>query len=1009
MYRKICISILLALFISFSLYAGTTGKLAGKVTDEKGNAVPLANVIIEGTEIGARTKDNGTYIIINIPPGTYNVFCSRGGYAPKKTTGVKINLDLTTMINITLTKSAIEIEGYEVTEARIEMVQASKTNSGKTFSAEAIEDIAVDDLEGVIAIQAGVSITNGELHVRGGRSNEVVYTVDGMSVSDPVDGGAALTVDMDAVEFTDVKTGGFTAEYGNAQSGIVNIVTKSGGKSYSGKIEFITDHLIPDIDNSNEDEIKFSIGGPVLSPLVSSLRDKFTFFINGAANWSDSRYKDHYVTDPVKELKYLTIESFSTSNPYENRDDFIGFDLGDRNFNNYNGNLKMKYKFNPKQNLTIAVRADRSKYKAFSYFWKYSLDHYTAGESTQKQYVATYDHTFNSQTNLKVKASYYHKEIEQGPDGIARDSYFVLNPDNFDPFDPNDPYACTGIDYLTLDGLIGDDSIYPWSIMSDSQDKYITDFLSPGHISGFNAKDENSVVTFRTDFEYQFNQIHGFKTGLEIMKHDIKKNRLTNPWILDQNRYINYLVNNATPAFWFYDFSDLDSLEINQYVDEYSLTPKGENSSVYYSSSDNGHDILEEYFTINTYSLDDYYNATKAASGQTDGYEAEPWQAAYYIQDKMEWEGMIVNAGLRFDFWYLGEKYKILQDAGKYQWEEFDKDKKYQMMVSPRLGVSHPISETAVMHFAYNYQNQLPQMQYIFTTARPEDALTSNSQIVVGKPNLEPQITVTYEIGLQKQLSEDFGMDIQAYFKNIYNYVSTREVVDPDDETITWFEYISQDYGSARGIDVNLEKRLSGFILGTASYSLAWANGNNSDTVIQSETMNLREFPLDWDMRHNFSLNITFRVGKGEEYYLPFTDVLVPAIITDDFSMNVFYTIASGRPYTPMNEEGNIAMDTNSGNQPYTENANFKITKKIGINEKAFLKVYLRINNLFDKKNVNWVYARTGSPYLDGADITEPNSDYVAKEVQYIHDLSTKNPSAVTQGRTFSFGFSFNF
>ena len=300
MYKRIFISILLALFISLSLYAGTTGKLAGKVTDENGNPVPLANVIIDGTEIGARTKDNGTYIIINIPPGTYNIFCSRGGYTPRKTTGVKINLDLTTMQNFTLTKSAIEIEGYEVTEARVEMVEPSKTNSGKTITAEAMEDIAVDDLEGVIAIQAGVSITNGELHVRGGRSNEVVYTVDGMSVSDPVDGGAALTVDMDAIEFTDVKTGGFTAEYGNAQSGIVNIITKSGGKSYSGKIEFITDHMIPDIDNSNEDEVKFSIGGPVLSPLVSSLRDKFSFFIKGDENCSDSRYKYHYVTDHVK-------------------------------------------------------------------------------------------------------------------------------------------------------------------------------------------------------------------------------------------------------------------------------------------------------------------------------------------------------------------------------------------------------------------------------------------------------------------------------------------------------------------------------------------------------------------------------------------------------------------------------------------------------------------------------------------------------------------------------------
>ena len=284
MYKKILIMLVLSFVICLPLFAGTTGKLAGKVTDENGIPVAYANVILEGTELWGQTKENGTYVIINITPGTYNVFCSRGGYRARKIENVVINLDLTTMQNITINKQAIEIEGYDVTESRIEMVQATKTSSGRTITSEAMEDIAIDNLEDIIAIQAGVIVTDGELHIRGGRANEVVYTIDGMSVSDPVDGGAALTVDIDAVEITDVKTGGFTAEYGNAQSGIVNIITKSGGRDYSGKIEFITDHLLGDgIDNSNSDEVKFSIGGPVFSPLVSSLRDKFSFFFNCAA------------------------------------------------------------------------------------------------------------------------------------------------------------------------------------------------------------------------------------------------------------------------------------------------------------------------------------------------------------------------------------------------------------------------------------------------------------------------------------------------------------------------------------------------------------------------------------------------------------------------------------------------------------------------------------------------------------------------------------------------------
>jgi outer membrane cobalamin receptor len=101
------------------------------------------------------------------------------------------------------------------------MINPAQSRSGKQISAADIEDISVTQIEDVIAMQAGVTLTNGEIHVRGGRSNEMAYTVDGMSVSDPVDGGAALTIDTDAIADMDVMTGGLTAEYGNAQSGML--------------------------------------------------------------------------------------------------------------------------------------------------------------------------------------------------------------------------------------------------------------------------------------------------------------------------------------------------------------------------------------------------------------------------------------------------------------------------------------------------------------------------------------------------------------------------------------------------------------------------------------------------------------------------------------------------------------------------------------------------------------------------------------------------------------------
>jgi len=981
MFRKIFLLMFLTLFTAFSLFAGTTGKLAGKVVDEKNKPVPFVNVLLEGTTIGAQTKTNGTYMIINIPPGTYNVIYSQMGFQPQKITGIQINIDETTVQNVTMTTTAVEIAEYKITESKVQKINKTSTSSGNKITGDAIEDMAVSEIEDVISMQAGATVTDGELIVRGGRANEVVYMIDGMSVSDPVDGGVAMSIDSDAVEVMDPKFGGFPAEYGNAQSGIINIVTKSGSKDYSGKVEFISDHLVEAINNSNSDEVKFALGGPVFTPLVPSMRDKFTFFLNGSGNWFDSRYHEGYNPDLIgdftmpyeggtKQLLSSYWSDVETYNPYEGRNDFAGFALGDRNYNFYNANLKFKYKFNAKQNVTFAVRGDQKSYDSYNHAWKYALKYFDHTEFDQKQYVATYDHLFNPQMNLKIKGSYFSKKTERGPKGISRDDYFVQTlfsdeETTYWNYIPKDLYTY-GIDYLTTTGLYRDINSGQWQYDVNASLEGVPGFVTPGSISGTNVNDESTQTSVRTDFEYQLNQIHGFKTGFEFIQHKIKKDQLATPWNIDEYRFHKYIENEVTP----YD-------------------------STYNSTED---------IWVYSYTLEDLYAATIAASGDTEGYEANPVQAAYYIQDKMEWEGMIVNAGLRFDFWYLGEKYKVLEDAGYYRWEYFDKNDRFQMMISPRFGISHPISETSVLHFAYNYQNQLPQMQYIFTTKTEEDAYSEpNTQ--VGDPTLEPQITVTYEVGLQKQLGEEspYVLDITTYYKNIYNYIMLYKVYDPDDETVSWYQLSSEDYGSARGVDFNLQKDLTNFFSGSASYSLAWAEGNNPGLVVQDEATQLREFPLPWDLRHNFSFNFTFRIQNDEEYELPFTDFILPL---DDFSMNFLYNIASGRRYTPVNEDDH-SLDPYSATQPYTATANIRITKNFRFSEKAYMKLYMSIDNLFDKRNVNDVYPKTGSPYYDGADLSDENG-YTAAERQYVHDMFTKDPSNVSQGRTLSFGMTFN-
>ncbi|HOY83701.1 MAG TPA: carboxypeptidase regulatory-like domain-containing protein [Candidatus Syntrophosphaera sp.] len=1007
--------ILLILLIGCATFleAATTGRLAIRVRDNGGKPLEFVNIVVmKGNQriTGGQTDAKGSKILINIPPGMYTVKVSLLGYDSITYNDVRIQVDQTASLSPVMKKAGVKIATVTVT-AQQDKVGIDRTSSERQIEMDRMGDVSVGDVAGIVALQAGVSNIGGELHIRGGRANEINFTVDGMSVSDPVDGGSALQVDTDAISDMKVMTGGFPAEYGNAQSGVINIVTKDGDPFYSGKIEYNTDHLIT--SGRNSDVVKFAFGGPIWPLGTEDLRERLTFYINGGGEWQDGRLKDYYVADPMSDYMFnnrqLLEYEYPLNDPYADRNSILGIDTGNRNYNAYNVNLKTKYVLNATQRITLAARGDRSLDYPFSWDSRYALDNYAVSETEQRQYIATYDHVFNSSMNLKVKGSYYQKDSNTGPRGIDRGNYLYMY-QGLDPENPGEDYVdnvllgnqgWNSVDHNS-DGVYSpdyngdgisdadylDSSFWTYRIASVEDPRVITGFAPPGSIYQFFQNDLTSSVNARADFEWQVNDTHLAKTGLEVIKHSIKKDQLQNFLNIYEDRFQASLkrkwddMANFVPVF--------DSLgNVTNVPDELY--------SIY---------ATDEGALIPIYNPEDYFKAAQEASGKRDGYQADPWQVAYYIQDKMEWEGMIVNAGLRFDLWYLGNKYKVLQDDASYREVEFDKDERWQLMLSPRLGVSHPITDRDVLRFAYNYQNQLPQMQYIFTSKTPADANVSDQTITVGNTELEPQITVTYEVGLSHQLSDDYVVDMTAYYKNLYNYVSTMKVTKPGEEQIFWYQFISEDYGSARGIDIQLEKLMSNFNNWSVAYSLAWAQGNNSSTVIQDEATNLREFPLDWDVRHNLSLNYTFRIGRGEEFFVPFTDYILPL---DDLSANINWSFASGAPYTPQSMEGNSLLDTNSARKKFTHQANLRLTKGITLSQKMNIRLFMDVENLFGTRNVYTVYPKTGSELYNGVDISDSNTGYTYPEVQYVYDKYIQNPGFWSNYRGITFGVSFNF
>ena len=380
--KKKIMFIILGVFFAISIFAKSTGQLSGRVSDEKNNPISNVTIILENTSYNAQSNEKGYYLIKNIDVGKYDVIASLIGYTSHKVKNVRLKIDETTVVNFRLKKDTLKIEGIIITEPKFKLVDKLNTASGAVFTEQNIENLDVKDIQDLIALQAGGYINNGELHIRGGRVNEVKYIVDGINTSDPIDNSSALSIDVNTIKEMKVITGGFPAEYGNAQSGIVNIVTKNGSSKYSGKIEFQSDHILKR-ENKNNDVIKFILSGPV----IPALKNKLRFFINTTVDNSDGAFKDYYGDNPYDyfALNAIPWEEYDYYNPYKNRKKILGITTSERNYNKYNGAFKLQYKINPKEKIELASYENYTLNYPYNHFWKFALDHYKEEEVTQKQ------------------------------------------------------------------------------------------------------------------------------------------------------------------------------------------------------------------------------------------------------------------------------------------------------------------------------------------------------------------------------------------------------------------------------------------------------------------------------------------------------------------------------------------------------------------------------------------------------------------------------------------------
>ncbi len=890
MRRKIWLRVfggsVLALFLCHGSWAGTTGKIAGVVKDAKtGDPLPGVNVIIEGTTMGAATDAEGYYFIINVPPGTYNIRAQMIGYRPEVRTNVLVRVDLTTEVNFQLEQTVVEVSEV-VVEAERPLVQKDLTSGRAIVTAEQIKALPVETFTDVLKTKAGiVEGASGAIHIRGGRAGEVAYMIDGVPVDNPFWGGMALRVENSAIQELQVVSGTFNAEYGKAMSGLVNIVTKDGGREYHGEFSaYIGDRVsnhkdifanIDDLDPLNVFNSELTLSGP-----IPGMGGKLTFFTS-ARYYNDKGYlygkREHTPAD-VLYLDSLTVLNLAMS-PYGTKLNFLEpytdangngqYDEGEP-FLDLNGDGRWNNGFSG-DGKWVPMNPYRR------WFWHSKLT-YSLRPGTKLRYSLLYNRVFSK--------SYIHS-FKYNPDGTPNryswgarhtlDLTHTLSPSTF----------------FTLK-LSQYDYNFKSYLYEDWRDpRYLPNVLlnTPGH--EFVAGGQVKTHTYRTsrtrvmrfDLTSQLNRVHQVKTGFEFRSH-----RLT---------YHTYYV-----------------------------------------------DIRSTYDYIPTIH-------TPETSTSNNRYVREPYEGAFYVQDKIELQNLVVNVGVRFD--YYNANWKIPADPRDKKLIPGNRtsptdlklvDVKPKTQWSPRLGIAYPITDRGIIHFSYGHFFQMPGFAYLYSN--PEfEVISGRFRSILGNPDLKPERTVQYEVGLQQQFGEDIGVELILFYKDINDLLGL-DYVELYSRGDYYMRYANVDYGHAKGITFSLEKRRTGLFSATLDYTYSIAEGNSSDPLSRFYDMQTvppresprRALPLDWDQRH--TLNATLSLTQPGKW-----------------GVSLLARIGSGLPFTP--EFQGMRLDViNSGRKPPRYNFDLHAYRDFRIAGKLRLTLFLKIYNLFDQLNENYVYNDTG-------------------------------------------------
>ena len=936
-------------FSSLLLAQTGVGKLSGKVIDAD-TKEPLigANIIILNTGLGAATNLDGNYFILNITPGTYSVKVSYVGYAPKTIQDVRVVANITYELNVSL---STDFSLPEIVVEDKKFFEEKATNTVKVIDADQISRLPVRGVANLVSLQAGVVTSEGSggqdgnatINVRGGRGSEVLYIVDGVPQNNLYNRQSVSQVSNVAIDQISFQVGGYEAKYGEAQSGIVNVTTKSGQSFYS---------VLADVVSSNfTDDYGYNLySGTLSGPIIPGIPEH-TFFLSLERGW----FRDS--DPPAIKLEYPSIGKSYDYIPNNPADVWRASGKTNSRFGDWSFILSGLW--NKRNAKVLDVRKLKDDSKFMDEFYQ---------ENTS--FSARLSQTVSNSTFWNLTTGYRMFDFER---------YL--------------PFLRSGNQVADMFAY-GDSTIWAnqlgVTLLGDGQRTNTVDdngvFRPYGYATGLYQHREDDALTADFDLTSQIDN-HLLEFGAGVEKHTVRGYGI----------YPQTLIGQKSDLSLEQKFKNLEP-----YVFGYDITGTSKTSGDLASTSDLLGD-MNEFLR-----------------------PREPVLFYAYLQDRFELEDLVLNIGLRMDYFDI-KSYELknpgLPYAGGSDPNAFDrgdfKIKDVEIEFSPRIGLGFPVTATTVFHAQYGRFMQAPELNDVYAGPFDYDQYITQSPQFGQNGGLLSEQTTQYEIGFRQLLSSNSAINLTLFYKNIKGLVNVQNNqfrrVDGG-EIVNAIYNVNADFGTTKGLAFSFDVAKLSYFNISLQYTISLAEGTGSSTS-SSQTAVFRNqdnqapkviAPLDFNQTHTGVLITDFYIPEGE------------AGIFELLNINALLSFNSGRPYTPVDKwnvigDNGLSADNlgyvNSATAPGSFRVDLKIEKGFPMGS-FYITPYLWIENLLGTANVVDVWRSTGDPYTtnwlntpEGKSTVEQNGEGFAQDYNSLE----RDPTNFGIPRLIKLGLKLNF